>query len=143
MTPGRVDGLDVDGALGEPVYREVPGASFITQEPMEGLPASEKTEVWLLFDDDNFYLGVRCWNSAPESAWIVKDMRRDSRNVISGEYVGVLIDTFHDRWNPVWELRTGRFAGGWTIEAAFPFKSLRYRRGRDQVRGFNLMRNVQ
>ena len=168
----RVDGLEVDGALDEPVYRDVPGASdFITQEPMEGLPASEKTEVWLLFDDDNFYLGVRCWNSAPESAWIVKDMRRDSRNVISGEYVGVLLDTFYDRrsgynfginpiggrldaqmtdergfnrdWNPVWELRTGRFEGGWTIEAAFPFKSLRYRRGRDQVWGFNLMRNVQ
>ena len=167
----RVDGLTIDGVLDEPVYRQVPpAAGFIQQEPVAGLPATEETEVWVLFDDDNFYLVVRCWNSAPEAQWVVRDMRRDSQNVIAGEYVGVLFDTFYDRrsgynfginpiggrldaqmtdergfapdWNPVWELRTGRFDGGWTFEAAFPFKSLRYRPGRQQLWGFNLMRNV-
>ena len=167
----RVDDLTVDGVLDEPVYRQVPAAGgFIMQEPREGPPATERTDVWVLFDDDNLYLVVRCWNSAPESEWIIRDMRRDSFNVTSGEYVGVLLDTYYDRrsgynfginpiggridmqmtnerdfnmdWNPIWELRTGRFDGGWTIEAAFPFKSLRYRRGRDQVWGFQLMRNV-
>ncbi len=29
-------------------------------------------------------------------------------------------------WNPVWDVRTGRFEGGWTVEMAIPFKSLRY-----------------
>ena len=168
----RVDGLNVDGVLDEAVFQEVPpAAGFIMQEPQEGPPATEQTEVWVLFDDDNFYLVVRCWNSLPESEWIVRDMRRDSFNVTSGEYVGVLLDTFYDRrsgynfginpiggridmqmtnerdfnmdWNPIWELRTGRFDGGWIIEAAFPFKSLRYRPGRDQVWGFQIMRNVQ
>ncbi len=168
----RVDDLNIDGVLDEPVYQEVPPATgFIMQEPQEGPPATEETEVWVLFDDDNFYLVVRCWNSAPESEWVIRDMRRDSFNVTSGEYVGVLLDTFYDRrngynfginpiggridaqmtnergfnmdWNPIWELRTGRFDGGWIIEAAFPFKSLRYRSGRDQIWGFNLMRNVQ
>ena len=168
----RVDDLTVDGVLDEPIYQQVPpAAGFILQEPIEGPPATEETEVWVLFDDDNFYLVVRCWNSAPESEWIIRDMRRDSFNVVSGEYLGVLLDTFYDRrngynfginpiggridmqmtnerdfnmdWNPIWELRTGRFDGGWTIEAAFPFKSLRYRPGRDQIWGFQLMRNVQ
>ena len=168
----RVDDLTIDGVLDEQVYQQVPAVSgFIMQEPQEGPPATEETEVWLLFDDDNFYVAVRCWNSAPESEWIIRDMRRDSFNVVSGEYVGMLLDTFYDRrngynfginpiggridaqmtnergfnmdWNPIWELRTGRFDGGWTIEAAFPFKSLRYRPGRDQIWGFNLMRNVQ
>ena len=168
----RVDDLTVDGVLDEPVYQQVPAAAgFIMQEPREGPPATEETEVWVLFDDDNLYLVVRCWNSAPESEWIIRDMRRDSFNVTSGEYVGVLLDTFYDRrsgynfginpiggridmqmtnerdfnmdWNPIWELRTGRFDGGWTIEAAFPFKSLRYRPGRVQTWGFQIMRNVQ
>jgi hypothetical protein len=40
----------------------------------------------------------------------------------------------------VWQLRTGRFEGGWTLEAALPFKSLRYRPGSTQVWGFNAMR---
>jgi hypothetical protein len=43
-------------------------------------------------------------------------------------------------WNPVWETQTGRFDGGWTVEAAVPFKSLRYRPGTAQVWGFNAMR---
>ena len=43
-------------------------------------------------------------------------------------------------WNPVWTVKTGRFDGGWTVEAVLPFKSLRYRGGRDQVWGFNAMR---
>ena len=33
-------------------------------------------------------------------------------------------------WNPVWDVRTGRFEGGWTVEMEIPFKSLRYRPGR-------------
>ena len=33
-------------------------------------------------------------------------------------------------WNPVWNVRTGRFDGGWTMEMIIPFKSLRYRRRR-------------
>ena len=168
----RVDGLTIDGSLDEPLYQEVPPISgFIQQEPDEGLLATEQTEVWVSFDDDNFYMSVRCWDSAPESQWVVNDMRRDSFNISQGELVGILLDTFYDRrnganfgvnpiggrvdsqmtderasnmdWNPIWEVRTGRFEGGWTFEAAFPFKSLRYRSGRTQTWGFNLMRNVR
>ena len=168
----RVQGLTIDGVLDEPLYQEVPPISgFIQQEPVEGVPATEQTEAWVSFDDDHFYLSVRCWDSAPESQWIVGDMRRDSFNVSSGEFVSVLLDTFYDRrggvnfgvnpiggrvdaqmtdergvnmdWNPIWELRTGRFEGGWTFEAAFPFKSLRYRPGREQIWGFNLGRTVR
>ena len=168
----RVEGLTIDGALDERLYRDVPAVSgLIQQEPLEGAPATEQTEVWVSFDDDNFYLSVRCWNSAPESQWIVNEMRRDNNNVAAGEFVGFMLDTFYDRrnggnfgvnpiggrvdgeitdertvnmdWNPIWEVETGRFEGGWTFEAAFPFKSLRYRPGRAQVWGFNLKRNVQ
>ena len=32
-------------------------------------------------------------------------------------------------WNPVWTTRTGRFEGGWTVEMAIPFKSMRYTSG--------------
>jgi len=46
-------------------------------------------------------------------------------------------------WNPVWESKTGRFDGGWTVEMAIPFKSLRYRSGADQVWGIQLRRSVR
>ena len=38
---------------------------------------------------------------------------------------------------------TGRFDGGWTVEMAIPFKSLRYKPGRDQVWGINLRRGIR
>ena len=165
-------GFDLNGVLDDAIYRAVDAISdFIQLDPDNGAPATEKTEVWLFFDDTNFYIAARCWHSAPESEWIANEMRRDSFNVLNNEGFGFLLDTFYDRrngiifnvnpiggrmdgqvtnerdfngdWNPIWELRTGRFEGGWTFEAAIPFKSLRFRAGREQVWGIQLNRNLQ
>ncbi len=162
----------LDGTLDERVYTEVVALSdFIQQEPNEGAPATEKTEAWVLFDDDNVYVSARAWDSAPESRWIANEMRRDSTNILYNEGIHFTFDTFYDRrnglifnvnpiggrldgqttlernwngdWNPVWDVRTGRFEGGWTMEAAIPFKSLRYRQGRAQTWGFNIRRVVR
>ena len=162
----------LDGSLDEQVYREIPSMSdFVQALPDEGAPATEKTEVWLFFDDDNIYVSARAWDSAPESQWIANEMRRDSFNLLRNEGVSLAFDTFYDRrnlvvfnvtpiggrmdgqvtdernwngdWNPIWDVRTGRFEGGWTVEAAIPFKSLRYRAGRGQTWGFNVRRVVQ
>ena len=43
----------------------------------------------------------------------------------------------------MWSVKTGRFEGGWTIEMAIPFKSLRYQPGREQTWGINLRRVVR
>ena len=163
--------LRIDGALDEAAYRTAsPVSDFVQTLPVEGAPASERTEVWVLFDDDNFYLAGRCWDSAPESEWVVNEMRRDSFNILQNERVGFMIDSFYDRrngmifnlnaiggrmdgqvtderdyngdWNPVWEAETGRFENGWTFEIAIPFKSLRYRPGQTQIWGLNLSRRV-
>ena len=44
----------LDGVLDEPFYRDVPSVGdFIQQEPTEGAPATEKTEMWVFYDRDN------------------------------------------------------------------------------------------
>jgi hypothetical protein len=161
--------LQIDGALDEALYREMPSLDDYTQvEPEAGAPATERTETWLAFDDENVYVSFRAWDSQMDRL-IATEMRRDNGNIWSGNDILVFIfDTFDDRrssisftvnplggradgqvinerqynadWNPVWELKTGRFDRGWTLEAALPFKSLRYRPGADQVWGFNAMR---
>ena len=164
-------GIRVDGQLDEPVYDAVPPVSdFIQQLPDEGAPATERTEAWVMFDDENFYVAGRCWDSAPPSEWTATEMRRDAFNMLNNDLFGFLIDTFYDRrnallfyanpaggfvdqaitnegnpnrdWNPVWDVKTGRFDGGWTIEMVVPFKSLRYRPDRDQVWGIQIRRTV-
>jgi uncharacterized protein DUF5916/cellulose/xylan binding protein with CBM9 domain len=161
--------LRVDGALDEALYRDVSSLSeFIQVEPDGGQPATERTEAWIAFDDDNVYVSFRVWDSQMETL-IATEMRRDSTNSWQGnDLVSFIFDTFYDRrssftftmnplggrsdgtmvndrqyssdWNPVWAMKSGRFDGGWTVEAAIPFKSLRYRPGSAQVWGFNAMR---
>jgi len=161
--------LHVDGHLDEAVYQNVePSSDFIQMEPDGGQPATEKTEIWVFFDQDNIYVTVRAWESQPDRV-IANEMRRDNFNMISGnDNVGFAFDTFYDRrsaslfvvtplaarsdgqstnerqyfgdWNPVWEVAAVRFEGGWTVEAAIPFKSLRYRPGRAQLWGFSARR---
>ncbi len=165
------ESLQVDGKLEESVYRTVPSMSgFIQQEPRAGEPATEETEVWVFFDEDNIYVSARCWDSHPERM-VANEMRRDNFNLYMNENFAVIFDTFHDRrngflfftnplgglydaqvtderninsdWNTVWEVKTGRFPQGWSLEMAFPFKSLRYKAGASQVWGINFRRLVR
>jgi hypothetical protein len=161
--------MRIDGALDEALYHDVPSISeFIQVEPDGGQPATERTETWIAFDEDNVYVSFRVWDSQMETL-IATEMRRDNVNSWQGnDLVSFIFDTFYDRrtsftftmnplggrsdgtmvndrqyssdWNPVWEMKSGRFDGGWTAEAAIPFKSLRYRPGTAQLWGFNAMR---
>ncbi|MBM3779452.1 MAG: carbohydrate binding family 9 domain-containing protein [Acidimicrobiia bacterium] len=164
--------LNVDGALDEVVYRDLrPASGFIQTEPVAGTQAVDQTEVWVFFDDNAVYFSARCYDSAPESDWVANEMRRDNFNVFQGDNLGILVDTFRDRrngivfninalggrldgqmfderafnadWNPIYELATGRFDGGWTLEVALPFKSFRYGAGRQQVWGLQFRRSVR
>ena len=160
--------LKIDGQLDEAIYRDVqPVTGFIQMEPRAGQPATEKTEIWIAYDKDNFYVSFRNWESEP-SRIVAKEMRRDSQMYLSDDLVAFIIDTFHDGrngfefsfnaigarddgqvsnerqyngdFNTVWNYKAARFDQGWVVEAAIPFKSLRYSAGEDQVWGFNAMR---
>jgi hypothetical protein len=59
-------------------------------------------------------------------------------NPLGGRSDGTMVNDrqYSSDWNPVWELKAGRFDGGWTVESAVPFKSLRYGPGTNQVWGY-------
>jgi len=164
--------LTLDGVLDEAVYEDnLPIDGFIQTIPREGQPVSERTEAWVMYDDENIYLVCRCWDSAPPDEWIVNEMRRDTQGLRQNDFFGALFDTFHDGrngfnfyanmlgarndqwvtdegapnqdWNPVWSVRGGQFDGGWTVEMAIPFKSLRYRSGDDQTWGIQIRRAIR
>ena len=73
--------IKVDGKLDEEAYRETEALTdFIQSEPQQGAPSSERTEAWVLFDDDNLYVACRCWDRHPERM-VLNEMRRDSPNL--------------------------------------------------------------
>ncbi len=162
--------LHVDGRLDEAVYHTVPPITALIQMlPQPGLPATEQTEAWVMFDRENIYVSARCWDS--EMTGLATELRRDASQIRENDHFAVSFDTFYDRrngfafsanpvggrgdftttdegnpntdWNPVWDARTGRFDGGWTVEMVIPFKSLRYRSGADQVWGIQFRRLIR
>jgi uncharacterized protein DUF5916 len=164
--------LKVDGVLDEEVYaREKPFGGLIQVAPRYGEPQTERSDVWILYDDKYVYMTCRCWDSAPPEQWIANELRRDTGGLRNNDHIGVMFDTFYDRrngfmfytnplgaradysvvdeggsntdWNPVWTSKTGRFDGGWTVEMAIPLKSIRYRAGTNQVWGIQLRRSVR
>ncbi len=88
----------IDGALDESVWQTAtPVADFIQAEPVEGSPASERTEVRLLYDDNAIYVGVMCFDSEP-SQLVTTDSRRDS-SLSDMDSFQIIFDTYHDRQN--------------------------------------------
>ena len=164
--------LRLDGVLDEAVYSEnEPFGGFVQVTPTAGAPSSERTDVWVTYDDTHVYVTCRCWDESPPEMWIVNELRRDTPGLRNNEHFGVMFDTFYDRrsgsmfyanplggrsdyqvvdeggpntdWNPVWDVASGRFDGGWTVEMAIPFKSLRYVSGPDRMWGMQLRRSIR
>ncbi len=163
--------LSLDGALDEGIYKEIsPIDHFVQQEPSEGAAATERTLVWLFFDDDNFYVSVRSFDSAPERL-VANELRRDNFNIYQNDNVTISIDPLYTRrsgvffqtnalgaqrdqevqdersnnndWNTIWRTRSRILADGWSMEFAIPYSSLRFRQAGPQVWGFNLRRVVR
>ena len=142
--------IRLDGRLDEPAWSEAPVTDSFTQiDPDEGQPASQRTEVRVLFDDDALYVGVRLHDSGP----ITARLGRRDMNLGDSDWFGVMIDSYHDHrtafgfdvnpagvrrdevktidqddnsWDPVWDVATSSDASGWIAEYRIPFSQLRF-----------------
>jgi hypothetical protein len=164
--------LRLDGRLDDEIYGTVlPFGGLLQVAPDYGEPATERTDVWITYDEKNIYVSARLWDSTPPSHWINNELRRDAAGIRDNDHFGVMFDTFYDRrsgfifytnplgalsdysivdegsvnrdWNPVWTSHTAIFEGGWSVEMEIPFKSLRYHSGTGQVWGFQLRRAIR
>lgn len=160
--------ITIDGALDEAAWGPAPKiGSLIQRQPEPGQPPTERTEVTLLRDDDNLYIGVVAYDSEPEKV-IGTQMERDA-GLNSDDRIEILLDTFRDQrsafyfatnpsgalvdglafangqlnteWDAIWNVHTRRTDQGWVAEFAIPFKSLSFPAGRT-VWGFNFSRNI-
>ena len=163
--------IRLDGALDEDAWRLAePAADFVQAEPHEGQPATEPTEVRIVFDNDALYIGVICHDATPHGL-IVNNIRKDFTPGEQDSFE-VILDTFADRrngfvfavnpagaksdtqianegrdvntnWDAVWTVATSSDDRGWSAELRIPFKTLRFTRDADQVWGVNFSRRIR
>jgi hypothetical protein len=94
----------IDGVLDEAVWQTAsPIDTFVQQEPSEGQPATERTEVRILYDKGRLFIGVHAYASEPP---IATEMRRDADRLFDEDNFQVILDTFHDSRNAYMFLTT-------------------------------------
>ena len=88
----------IDGLLDERIWQQAtPIDDFVQIEPSEGEPATEKTEVRVLYSSTMLYVGVICYDSEPGKI-VTTDSRRDS-GLNGQDSFQMIFDTYHDRQN--------------------------------------------
>ena len=159
----------IDGVLDESAWESSPKIGNLVQRiPTEGAAPSERTEVTLLRDADNLYIGVMCHDSEPHRV-LASQMARDA-SLGPDDSIELLLDTFRDQsnafyfstnpngalvdglvfangetnedWDAIWTVATQRSDQGWSAEFAIPFKSLNFP-PEGTVWGFNIGRQIQ
>jgi hypothetical protein len=160
--------LQVDGRLDEEVWSRAAVGSGFTQREKPDEPATERTEVMVVYTPTTLYIGFRCFDSHPEQI-VAKEMEYDGR-LFRDDSLIVTLDTFHDHrnayfmetnpngaildalssdegrtlngdWDGVWSAASRITSEGWTSEMAIPFATLRFDPRLDTW-GFNVRRLV-
>jgi len=153
---GEEPSIDLDGRLDEQDWlRAVPITDFTQQEPVEGGTPSEATEIRVVFDRDNLYIGAIFYDD-PEGI-LAHQRQRDAGLGTDDRFMWIL-DTFRDgrtgyffeinpaglmgdgimgggggggggmnkAWDGIWEARTARRPDGWSAEIRIPFRTLNF-----------------
>ena len=156
MRPNR----EVDGHLAKVT-------DFIQREPSDGEPATQRTEVYLGYDDKNLYVIFLAFDSEPGK---VRARMARRENVFSDDIVEVMLDTFDDRrrafafvanplgvqwdalwaegqgfddsFDTLWHSRGRRTDQGYVVWMAIPFKSLRFSSAPNQTWGLIFLREI-
>jgi hypothetical protein len=92
------EGPVIDGRVDDPVWQSVaPYSTFTQQDPIEGAPASEKTEVRVIVGNGHIYIGIIAFDSDP-SKIIVSQAKRDA-SLSETDSIVLVLDTFNDNQN--------------------------------------------
>lgn len=160
LPPPRIDGLLEDTIWGLADRQ----GNFTQQQPVGGVPGTERTYVQVLYDRSNLYVSIICQDSDPER---IRDIF-DRRDAISGDMTGIAIDSYLDRrtafefnlsaagqkmdlkhlgdyqwdfnWDGIWDGATSRCDSGWIAEMQIPFSQLRYADRAHHVWGMHVWR---
>jgi hypothetical protein len=159
---------EIDGLLNDDAWNAVPWqGGFQMFEPYDDRPATQETRFKVIFDKDNIYVGMRAFDTAPDS--IVSQLTR--RDDIDGDVMAFQFDSYHDlqtaftffvsaagskadmymsgdgnnedeTWDAIWWVKTRIDDQGWTLEAKIPFSQLRFDRSSGGVWGFQAAREI-
>ncbi len=158
----------IDGALDDEAWQAGEwGGDFIQYKPVEGSPSNQKTEFKIVYGNNDIFVAIKAYDSAPDSI-ISRLTRRDD---IDGDEVGVIFDSYHDlktgfcfyvssagvkkdliyiddglsedeSYDPIWYTKTRLYSWGWSAEMRIPLTQLRFSKEEVQTWGIQVERTI-
>jgi len=169
VTAIRIDRpLTMTGKLDDPQWlKAIPVNLNYEALPGENTPAREKTDVMVLYDNENLYIGFRCFDSLPGN---IRANLSDRDKIFSDDFVIVTIDTYNNyqrgyelavnpygiqgdllmmgsgsedmSYDMVWHSAASKNKQGWTAEMIVPFRSMSFSSDKSQKWTICFLRNV-
>ncbi len=166
-TAARISGvINIDGVLSEQQWNAAQPLTSLTQlDPQEGKPATERSDIRFVYDDDALYIGAMMYDrQSPRGRLGRRDM-----SMSASDWLTVIIDTNHDHltavgfevnplgvkrdqtrspsneddgWEPVWDVATNVTDSGWVAEMRIPFSQLRFAGRSNLVWGLQVERQI-
>jgi hypothetical protein len=160
----------IDGVIGANEWMVSDSTfGFIQMEPFKGQPATERTTVYINFDDTHLYVAYKCYMKNLDQ--IVSNVRTRDFLSKNDDVVMLLLDTFNDKrsafaflvnplgtqfdfriaddgrnidnnWDAEWQAAVSRTTWGWSAELSIPFSSIRYKNNLKEW-GINLGRIIR
>jgi len=155
----------IDGRLTDACWESgVWSGQFTQQVPNQGKNPSQDTEIKILYDNSNLYVGFKCYDKGPGKIRPILS-RRDK---MDGDIAGIALDSYFDKqtayefnvaasgqkvdlvhlgaylwdfnWDAVWDGKAQVYDSIWTSELKIPFSQLRFAPGKEQVWGMHVWR---
>jgi hypothetical protein len=163
--------ITLDGNLSEPIWHRIAATSdFRQREPDEGAQPTERTEIFIAYDDHYLYIAARMLDSDPSA--IIAYQRRRNESLETDDRLMWILDTFKDgrnayyfeinpaglrgdglirlgqgrnlnrAWDGIWDASVKKNNEGWVAEIKIPFRTLDF--NPDNLNwGINFQRTVR
>ncbi|MFC1543297.1 DUF5916 domain-containing protein [Candidatus Neomarinimicrobiota bacterium] len=164
--------INLDGLMDETAWlRATPAVGFLQKNPDEGKPATEQTEVSVLYDTDYLYFGMMLYDSEPDR--IIAYQKQRDASIHTDDRMLWMLYTFQDgrtgyffeinpagvmgdglfiagsssffpvnkSWDGIWDARITKRSDGWSAEVRIPFRTLNFDPSRDTW-GINFSRTI-
>lgn len=156
--------IKVDGLATEQSWKNAQIASnFLELNPTEGEKPVFKTEVKVLFDNNNLYFLAYCYDNSPDSILTQLGERDDRLNAdlftVSFDTYNKMLDAFtfsvsasgvqsdsrrsDPSFNAVWESNVQIVKDGWIVEMRIPYYAIRFPKGENQKWRLNFVREIR
>ncbi|MFK5889341.1 MAG: DUF5916 domain-containing protein [Flavobacteriaceae bacterium] len=163
------DKIIFDGNLNEAFWQQAPHISNFTQRELNfGQPATERTEVAVVYNNNTLYIGVWCYQK-DMTKLVAKSMNTDF-DYEADDNFQIMISPFNDNrngylfvtnpngaradiqiysgedgnedWNGVWDVKTSLTDKGWFAEVEIPFSTLQFKKGQELTWALNFERDI-